>query len=295
MTKQVNKQLVFVHGNGPKPPALELLTLWQDALVAGMRRDFPKKADRLAEVPAEMIYFAPDQDDYDVALDLENRHQALESLSALKDSKDFRRRFYDSLPGKTAAREFVMDAGASLGLGGVLMRRKLPQLFEYLEGADWGVTARESLQDTLAAALEDNTDVLVLGHCMGSVIAYDALWHLNRTLGNNSRISAFVSFGSPLADNAVQNYLAGAKEKGAQRYPNNISNWYNISAEDDFVCHDKTVADDFRYMREQHMLNNIEDFTVYNLALRYGVSNPHSSVGYLIHPRVTRIVKDWLD
>jgi hypothetical protein len=28
--------------------------------------------------------------------------------------------------------------------------------------------------------------------------------------------------------------------------------------------------------------------------VRYGKSNPHSSVGYYIHPRVAKIVADWM-
>jgi hypothetical protein len=70
--------------------------------------------------------------------------------------------------------------------------------------------------------------------------------------------------------------------------------WHNVAAEDDYVCHDNTVADDFKPMLKQKQVSCIRDYCVYNLAVRYGKSNPHSSVGYLIHPRVARIVSDWL-
>jgi hypothetical protein len=78
------------------------------------------------------------------------------------------------------------------------------------------------------------------------------------------------------------------------KYPTNIVSWYNISAEDDYLSHDNTLADDFRGMLRQKQVSLIRDYRIYNLAVRYGKSNPHSSVGYLIHPRVSQLVADWL-
>ena len=68
----------------------------------------------------------------------------------------------------------------------------------------------------------------------------------------------------------------------------------NVAAEDDYVCHDKSVADDFKPMLEQRLISRIEDLRIYNLAMRYGKSNPHSAIGYLIHPRITRLLGEWL-
>jgi hypothetical protein len=38
----------------------------------------------------------------------------------------------------------------------------------------------------------------------------------------------------------------------------------------------------------------VHDHKIFNLAVRYGKSNPHSSIGYYIHPRVSKILADWL-
>jgi hypothetical protein len=70
--------------------------------------------------------------------------------------------------------------------------------------------------------------------------------------------------------------------------------WHNVSAEDDYLCHDNTLADDYREMLKLRLVSSIRDYHIYNLAVRYGKSNPHSSVGYLVHPRVTKIIADWL-
>ena len=69
---------------------------------------------------------------------------------------------------------------------------------------------------------------------------------------------------------------------------------HNVAAEDDYTCHDNTLADDFKKMMEQRQVSAVKDYRIYNLAVRYGKSNPHSSVGYLIHPRITKLVMDWV-
>ena len=40
--------------------------------------------------------------------------------------------------------------------------------------------------------------------------------------------------------------------------------------------------------------NNMHDYRIFNLAVRYGKSNPHSSIGYYIHPRLSKIIADWI-
>ncbi len=47
-------------------------------------------------------------------------------------------------------------------------------------------------------------------------------------------------------------------------------------------------------MMREHIVSRISDFRIYNQTVRYGKSNPHSSVGYLIHPRLSKIIRDWL-
>ena len=78
------------------------------------------------------------------------------------------------------------------------------------------------------------------------------------------------------------------------KYPGNIVSWHNVSAEDDYCCYDKTVANDFKPMLKDKLISSIRDYQIYNLAIRYGKSNPHSSIGYYIHPRVTQLINDWI-
>jgi hypothetical protein len=100
--------------------------------------------------------------------------------------------------------------------------------------------------------------------------------------------------GAPLGDSMVRQQLLGANRKGRPRFPTNVLAWHNVSADDDYISHDNTVADDFKAMLKQRQVSSIRDYRIYNLAIRYGRSNPHSAIGYLIHPRITKILTDWL-
>ena len=47
-------------------------------------------------------------------------------------------------------------------------------------------------------------------------------------------------------------------------------------------------------MLQLRRVSFVKDYHVFNLAVRYGRTNPHSSVGYLIHPRMAKIIADWI-
>lgn len=299
------QQIVLIHGRGSKPNPIDLKRLWIEALAAGLQRDAPQKVDALHNADIHMIYYADqltsqDASQFDESLDLDNRHQALRELSRLVKAKEFRRKHYEVLPGKTALKEFAMDLSASVGLGGAALGKAIPELKQYWGDKDgWAKKLRDEVTNLLAQLTQDGENVLIISHCMGSVLAWDALWALSQEAHSGDqtveRITRWITIGSPLGDRAVQSRLSGSDKPLNARYPAVLNAWYNISAEDDYVCHDKTVSDDYANMLKQKVIGDIRDHTIYNLSVRYGRSNPHSSVGYLIHPRTAALVADWLD
>ncbi|MDA1075430.1 MAG: hypothetical protein O3A63_11815, partial [Proteobacteria bacterium] len=146
----------------------------------------------------------------------------------------------------------------------------------------------------LAQAFATGGSVMLVAYCMGSVAAYNALWTLSRELNMPNKVDRLVTLGSPLADETVKGHLKGNGHSDADRYPGNIVHWTNISAEDDYVCHDETIANDFVGMVNAQQISRIEDVHIYNLAVHYGRSNPHSAMGYLIHPRMAEVMSAWL-
>jgi len=140
---------------------------------------------------------------------------------------------------------------------------------------------------------------MLLTHGTGCIVAYDVLWQLSHEAQfadkyRDQKIDVWLTLGAPLGDSMVRRRLLGVGRKGVERYPSVVVSWHNVSAEDDYVSHDNTLADDFKPMLKQKQVSFIRDYRIYNLAIRYGKSNPHSSIGYLTHPRTAQIISEWL-
>jgi len=308
------RTLIMIHGRGWKPEARALESLWLRALAGGLQRDYKKAggAERLESVHKHFVYFGDlngavpgiRQEPHDADLDLQDREHALARLLPLKNIKRFRRMHYEELPGKSSLKEFLADLVAPfmnvMGLAGRMLQKTMPDVAAYLDpDQPFRTIAQQRLLESLHPALARGDDILLISHCLGSIVAYDVLWRLSHepalaeTLGSH-RVRTWITLGSPLADEYVKTALCGARERPERRYPRMAVNWYNVAAEDDYTCHDETIVNDFRQMLDQRLISEIRDYVIYNLAVRYGRSNPHSSVGYLIHPRTTRLLGDWL-
>ncbi len=301
MSASSNQHIFLIHGRGAKPGKAALTDLWCEALRLGLERDAPDKLDAFDAAYKHMVYFADQLGDFaeegfSETLDLDNRRQCLAELAQRTRSKDFRRKHYEALPGKTPLKEFAMDLSASIGLGGLTTRKVLPELNHYWKDPDgWAAKLRGELTGHLTRAMQAGDNVLIISHCMGSVLAWDGLWEVSHHDGApENRITRWITLGSPLGSNTVRKHLRGRGESGTRRYPTVLNAWHNIAAEDDYVCHDKTVANDFRDMLNKRLIGDIRDHTIYNLSVRYGRSNPHSSAGYLVHPRTSELLAQWL-
>jgi hypothetical protein len=318
MTKQIYKSgtsgrsLVIVHGRDFKPAGNELLDLIDTALEVGVERDFPDLLDAYRGLNKDLAYYGDLTNayltgkgaDYDEQLDIGDRRNALHLLRQMDKRKKFGVQRYDKLPGKSAMAEFAADIASPVlgvvGFGSPLIAKVAKDVGEYWNAkSDFGGKLRERVRTAICAALDRGDQIMLISHGTGCIIAYDVVWELSHdpqlsAQYSDRKIDVWLTLGAPLADNVVRKKLMGAKEKVGQRYPKNILSWHNVAAEDDYTCHDNTAANDFKAMLKERQVSSIRDYQIYNLAVRYGKSNPHSSVGYYIHPRITHIIADWL-
>jgi predicted alpha/beta hydrolase family esterase len=303
--------LILIHGRSTQPSAAHLLKHWRTALDRGLERDFPNGKD-LNNTRVQLVYYGDllknlqKDSAANPVTELADRESALKSLVALKNSTQFRRVHYEALPGKSSFKEFRADLGAplsnALGLGRRRLARVMPELLDYWDNTDgFRDQVIERFAEPLTAALERGDRTMVVAHCLGSVIAYDTFWQLSRVENQaltDQRIDTWITLGSPLADDYIRHRLAGGKahpeSTGSVSYPDLVNNWINVAAEDDYFCHDETMANDFEDMLESRLLSRIDDFHIYNLTEHYGKSNPHGAIGYLVHPRLSLILNDWL-
>jgi hypothetical protein len=295
---------VHVHGRGPKPDGASLEALWRAALRAGIERCEPDHLPAFDAAIHQFVFYGdllndvlgPVEQDYDAMLDLADRRHALERLRAMKRKAFGSRAAYERLPGRNSIGEFLADTAlpviSRFSMSDGIFSRVVPDLHRYLVDRDGlGRAVRARLQSALEDAFARGGDVVLVAHCLGSVAAFDVLWSLSQLEApatGRQRVRLFLTLGSPLGDETVKSRLLGSAHKGRARYPLNLVEWVNISAEDDWISHDNSIANDYDEMLKLKLLSRIDDHKIHNFAVRFGKSNPHSAIGYLIHPRVAR-------
>jgi hypothetical protein len=307
-----SRSILLVHGRDFKPAREALLDISLSAIRAGIERDYPDQVEAYEALQKDMAYFGDLTNaflgslgqHYDESLDVGDRYNALTALRTVPVRKRFGIRQYDCLPGKSALREFVANIAApllgSLGMTRWLISRVSRDFCEYLcDGSEYADAVRQRVRDKLCEALDRGDELLLISHGMGCVVAYEVLWELShleeyRERYESTKVDTWLTLGAPLGDHFIRKHLMGSGKSASTPFPTNVISWNNVSAEDDYTCHDNTLADDFKKMMAQRMVSAVKDYHIYNLAVRYGKSNPHSSVGYYIHPRVAKLVVDWM-
>jgi len=282
------------------------------ALRAGVERDYPTQLDGFDVLQKHIAWYGDLSEEvlrnrgksYDEELDIGDRRNALSALREVAPRKRFGIRLYDRLPGKSALPEFVADLAApvlgAVGLAMPLIGAIAKDFAQYFNAkSDYMPKVRDRLRVELCALMDRGDRIMLITHGTGSVIAYDVLWELShdpefKERYGDKKVESWLTLGSPLGDRNIQKRLRGAGEKPDHKFPENVISWHNISAEDDYTCHDNTLADDYKTMLKRRLVSAVHDYHVFNLSVRYGASNPHSSVGYFIHPRTSKILADWM-
>ncbi|MEM7097761.1 MAG: hypothetical protein AAF541_05825 [Pseudomonadota bacterium] len=286
MSDLKRKKLLFIHGRGVQPDRNTLVAWWRRCVLNGMARQGQIEPRVLENLPTDLFYYAdrtqvfyPDQ-----TFNYGAHEETVDGLVARKKSKDFRRRFYEETPGKSALGEFAFDVAASVGLGRIALSRAIPELARYWDDQSWAEELRAKLVTWLEQHGQQGDDLCVVSHCIGSILAFDCF------CSSQVRVDKWITVGSPLGNEAVKGRLLGGV--GGLK---TVGTWINLSAEDDFVCHDKSVEDDYKQLMETEQVNQISDHLIYNLAVHEEQSMPSHWAGYLNHPRLANELAEWLN
>lgn len=137
---------------------------------------------------------------------------------------------------------------------------------------------REAMRDRFRKVLiPEGGPYLVIGHSLGSVISYDVL----RELGRSIQTPYYITLGSPLGIDEVQDNLPKPL-----RIPEQIAVWKNFADLLDPVAFDKSLSDEYAPK------GKIDDDIVVNRhTLRLSGFNPHSAAGYLATESVRKDVR----
>lgn len=291
------KHIIFVPGKNPKPSADQHKSLLWRTMLDGVRRakpdiavDIEKHKESFHIVAWNYTYY---QNYHDSALDLPwidtllNKHgptkeDIKEAGSWLVHINRFLYSVADHIPSLI---QWLPESA----------RSTIEETNGYFENhGNVGYEIRSMLKTILRPMLDNNEDVLVVGHSLGSVIAYDALWELSHYEVHSGEVD-FLSLGSPLGLKFVQNKLQGRLYPGKNRFPFNIRHWFNLSSVGDTTAVDRRFNDDFSDMLKYGLVESIEDHCdgIYNFYRNEDGLDSHGSYGYLVNPAVGEIIAKW--
>ena len=295
-----NKTILFVPGKHPKPREQEHLHMLRYSLAGGLRRVSASAADRIEQEPDLMgvaswnfSYYGEYRDDSQdwpwIRLMLE-RGESSEKEKAEARHWHLRLAYLyisiaDYLPKLI---RFIPQPA---------LRQSVIETYRYFSNIDNAACrVREYVKAPLRKAWDEGKQVLLIGHSLGSVIAYDSLWELYYE-EKRTDCADLLTIGSPLGMHFIQHRLQCWHCDKEMRFPGNIHHWVNIAAIGDLVALDSTVADDFSALVKQGSCTDIIDINknVYNYFRNEEGLNVHRSYGYLVNPEVCKTVARWLE
>jgi pimeloyl-ACP methyl ester carboxylesterase len=289
--------ILYVPGLLPKPePAIHRHELFR-CLQEGVRRIDRDCADALSDGSQYFDIIGWNYDFYgehrDIELDRTAIDRLLEQSSAserdIEEAASLRRRLIRSVYRGMDRLPILIPYFADDKLEIHLRDLRRYVCNEY-DAAD---AVRRMLKIPLLAAASAKRPILLIGHSMGSVIAYDTLWQLSREQGEDVRIDLFLSLGSPMGQRYIQHRLLDGKAASERRYPDNIKRWVNIAAVGELTAIDMQLANDFAPMVERRLVECIDDRQVFNWFRLNGVLNVHAEYGYLVNEVTATVICEW--
>ena len=293
-----NKSILYVPGKNPKPPATQHHCMLLKTMLEGVRRadlEAAKSMERNHEllklIAWNSLYYYGEKDtsrDLPWIDELLNKHGP--SQQDIDEATHWHRTLDRMLYNIADYFPFIINF-----LPKALRATVIETNRYFFNHNNIACEIRELLKAQLRPLLANNDRVLLIGHSLGSVIAYDTLWELSHEEQLDGKVDLFLTIGSPLGMNFVQHRLAGHNEKNAKRYPACIRRWANVSSVGDITALDRVFKDDFGDMLKYGLIESIEDHCegIFNYFHDENGLNCHRSYGYLVNPAVGKVIADW--
>lgn len=289
--------ILYIPGLKPKPEYSLHREQILRCMLEGVRRIDPAIAREMAQDEHFFDLVSWTYDFYgvhrDINMDLADIDAVLQKSQASEADMEFatsvKRRFIRWLYRAADHLPFLIPHFASEDV-----ELQLRDLRRYAKNADdIAEIIRREVKIRLRAAAGAGRPVLLYGHSMGSVIAFDTLWQLSHEPHEDVEIDLWLTTGSPLGQRLIQKKLKGFDREGVERYPLNVRRWTNIAAIGELTAIDMTLNNDFGEMINLGLVEDIVDLETYNYYRMNGVLNVHTEYGYLVNEVTATVIRDW--
>lgn len=302
----MSKIIIGIHGLGNKPPKKLLKKWWKKSIREGLKAiGHPRFFLRF-----ELVYWAnflnpiprnpKITDKKDPAFLKEPYTPGGSSIK--KEPGRLRIKFLDYL--ERQIDKIFLKKDLSLHFSSVsdlIMRRFFRDLDAYYSQTFINIHGSECLvKDVIRYELariirkHKKKDILLIGHSMGSIIAYDVL----TKTAPDVKIDTFITIGSPLGLPIIMSKIASEQKnrlikKAKLGAPENIlRNWFNFSDLKDKVALNYNLNND--YYENSNGIQVIDQI-IYNNYEYNGRRNPHKVYGYLRAPEFAEVVYHFLN
>jgi hypothetical protein len=299
----MTRQLMFVHGRAQEhKDAIALKAEWLDALGEGLAKSglslpieeadvrFPFYGDTLYDMvegkspneAASVIIRGPDADDDEQQFVREVLEEIRvqngitdEQLAEVAGSEVVERGplGWEWLQGILRAVDRYVPYGSGTSIALITH-----DVYQYLRNS----VIRETIEVGVASAITPGVETVVVGHSLGSVVAYKLLRGEGHLRGWN--IPLFVTVGSPLAISKIRRTL---KSFAPTRCPQCVARWHNAMDNRDVVALYPLIP---RYFPVDPELPAIENRT----DVRNRTTNRHGIAGYLDDQQLAKLIHDAL-
>ena len=289
--------IIYVPGLLPKPePELHRNAL-RDCVLAGLQQVDADVASAIQKTVGSFDLVSWTYDFYSEHRDIELDRAAIEAVMQQPHASD--RDVAEASSFLRRATRWIYHLGDWLPfliphLATERMEMHLRDVFRYEKNSN-GIAdhVRRMLKVALLAAHKGGHPVLLIGHSMGSVIAWDALWELSHAADKSIELDLWLTMGSPLGQRFMQRRIRGHDEQGTKRYPNNIRRWKNLAAVGDLTAIDPTLGNDFGEMVTLGLVDAIDDELLFNAFRLDGELNVHAEYGYLANEKTALTIARW--
>jgi len=301
----MGKIIIGIHGLGNKPTKNILEGWWKQSIEEGLQKYGNYKRD----FQFELVYWA------DVFYD-----QPLDPLESDPDHQLFLEEIYAPSPANHISnphpiRQKILDI-LEEQLDKIFLNEDLTVNFSFItdniirsyfkeldiyygkeceDEKETNCRARDIIRKRTANIIKKYADdeILIIGHSMGSIIAYDVLTFTIPEV----KINTFITMGSPLGLPVIRAKIAAESnskhlEPVQLLTPHNVYNqWINYSDLEDKIALVYNLTDKFG--ENQHGIH-VKNIVVDNYYEISNQKNPHKSFGYLRTPEIAETMANFL-